>query len=52
MDVFTTTLTLDEPDAGENVLGFVHASGLGAPTLTPLQGPLLIIAAQEEATWP
>jgi hypothetical protein len=49
---FTTTLTLAEPDAGVKVLGLVHAAGLGAPTLTPLQGPLLIIAAQVEATWP
>lgn len=50
--VFTTTLTLAEPDAGVKVLGLVHASGLGAPTLTPLQGPLLMTAEQVEATWP
>jgi hypothetical protein len=48
----TKTLTLAEPDAGAKVLGLVHASGLPAPTLTPLHGPVLIITEQVEATWP
>lgn len=48
----TTTFTVAEPDVGVKVLGLVHTSGLGVPTLTPLHGPLPITAAQVEATWP
>jgi hypothetical protein len=48
----TETLAVAEPDAGVKVIGLVHASGLGVPTLTLLHGPLLITTAQVEASWP
>jgi hypothetical protein len=39
-----------DPRAGVNVSGLVHASGLGAPALVALHGPLFITTAQVEVT--